>query len=149
MRRVLISAAVILLTAACGSSTQTPVPQPASHAAQASASPSLAPSLPHSVLMSLDAISKDTKKIAHDRGDDQALAADCRQLGTDASSAGVDKLTDPAVHTQWVKATGELQKAADECSSGASTGDDATMQQALTDLTAASDDLTTFYNMTP
>ena len=147
MRRFLVPIAAILLTAACGTSAHAPGPQPPSNSA--SASPSLIPLLPHNVLMSLDAISKDTKKISNDRGDDRAMAADCQQLGMDASSAGVEKLPDSAAQTQWVKTTGELQKAADECSTGTSTGDETTMQQALTDLTAAGEDLVTFTNMTP
>ena len=77
-----------------------------------------------------------------------AEAADCRKLGADASSASVETLPNQAWQQQWRKTMGELQKAADECSSGQSTGDDATMQQALTDLTAALDDLQTFDKMT-
>ena len=103
--------------------------------------------LPDDVTLSLGAISSDTKKIAHDGGGD-AEAADCRKLGADASSASVETLPNQAWQQQWRKTMGELQKAADECSSGQSTGDDATMQQALTDLTAALDDLQTFDKMT-
>lgn len=103
--------------------------------------------LPAEVTLSLGTIRSDTKKIVHDNGGD-AEAADCRQLGTDASSASVEKLPDPDWQAQWRKAMGELQKAADECSSGRSTGDDATMQQAITDLTAADNDIVTFNQMT-
>ena len=98
--------------------------------------------------MVLGAISNDMKKIANDRQDDPARATDCQQLGTGASAASVHKIPDPTWDAQWDKAMGEIQKSADECSSAASTGDNATMQQALTDMTAADNDIIVFNQMT-
>lgn len=103
--------------------------------------------LPDDVDASLSAIGADTEKIAHDNGGD-AEAADCRKLGSDASSASIETLPNATWQAQWRKAMGELQKAADECSSGQSTGDIATLQQGLTDVTAANEDLGTFLKMT-
>ncbi|MGW4566167.1 hypothetical protein ACWEN3_28400 [Streptomyces sp. NPDC004561] len=148
MRRIVMLVPVILLAAACSSAKPTvdggvPIGKP-------SPSPSVSPSvtfLPDDVMTSLGAIGADTKKIAHDGGGD-AEAADCQKLGTDASSASVETLPNPDWQTQWRKTMGELQKAADECSSGQSTGDIATLQQGLTDVTAADEDLATFLKMT-
>lgn len=143
MRRLMLATAAVLLTAACSSGGHAQAPRP-------SASPTPSPTatlLPGDVLTSLGAIGADTKKISHDSGGDTE-AADCRQLGKDASAAGIETLPNTMWQTQWRKTAGELQKAADECSSAQSTGDNATMQQALTDLTAASDDLQTFNQMT-
>lgn len=103
--------------------------------------------LPDDVTLSLSTIGSDTNKISHD-SDSATYAADCRRLGADASSASVETLPNSAWQAQWRKTMGELQKSADECSSAQSTGDQATMQQALTDLTAADDDLITFNKMT-
>jgi hypothetical protein len=148
VRRIVLLVPAILLAAACSSGTPT-VDGGVPHG-KSSASPSVSPGitfLPDDVDLSLSAIGADTKKIAHDDGGD-AEAADCRKLGTDASSAAIEKLPNPDWQTQWRKTMDEMQKAADECSSGQSTGDIATMQQALTDLTAADDDLGTFLKMT-
>jgi hypothetical protein len=141
---VLITATVVL-AGGCSGGGHTQSPQPS-----ASVAPSpTATLLPADVLMSLGAIGADTKKINQDRGADPGTyAADCRTLGKDASSAGVETLPVTAWQDQWRKTAGELQKAADECSSAQSTGDTATMQQALTDMTAALDDFQTFNQMT-
>lgn len=145
MRKAMLTAAVVLLATGCsGGGSSAPAQSPTS--ASVSPSPSVT-FLPDDVTLSLGAIGADTKKIAHDGGGDSE-AADCRRLGKDASSAAVETLPNAAWQAQWRKAMGELQKAADECSSSQSTGDDATMQQALTDLTAASDDIVTFNQMT-
>lgn len=147
MRRLIPAAAIVLLTAACSSGSHVPPSQPS---ASASASPSPSTTdLPDDVMLSLSAISSDMKKITRVRDDDAATyAADCQKLGTDASSASVETIPNPAWQAQWRKAMGELQKGADECSSGQSIGDRATLQQALTDVTAANDDLQTFLKMT-
>lgn len=144
MRRTALPIAAVLLTAGCSTTTHTP-PAPSPSSASATASPA---GLPASIDIDLGTIANDTKKIAHDRSDNSTLAADCRQLGTDASTASVDKIPDPTWQAQWSKAMTDLQKSADECSSAVSTGDDATMQQALTDLTAANDDIQTFNKIT-
>lgn len=145
MLRLFAAIVVVLLTAGCSSGTHAASPRPS---ASASASPSPTFTyLPDDVTLSLGAIGADTKKIAHDTGGDSE-AADCQKLGKDASAAGIETLPNPAWQAQWRKAMGELQKSADECSSAQSTGDDATMQQALTDLTAANDDIDTFNQMT-
>lgn len=146
MRRTALPIAAILLTAACSTATHT-APSAGPAPSSASASPSTT-ELPGGIDIALGNILNDSKKITHDRGDNSPLAADCRQLGADASSASVQTIPNQAWQAQWVKAMSELQKAADECSSASSTGNDATMQQALTDLTAADDDLQTFYKMT-
>ena len=144
MRRIAVACTVVLLTAACSNGGHAQAPRTSSPAA---ATPSPAATLlPADVLTSLGAIGDDTKKISHDSGGD-VEAADCRALGKDASSASVETLPVAAWQVQWRKVAAELQKAADECSSAQSTGDQATMQQALTDLTAASDDLATFNQM--
>lgn len=145
MRRLVLATAAVLLTAACSGAGHATPSQTGSSAA-ASPSPTVT-FLPDDVTLSLGAIGSDTQKIAHDGGG-ESESADCRQLGADASSAGTETLPNPAWQTQWHKTMGELQKAADECSSAQSTGDQATMQQALTDLTAADDDILTFNKMT-
>lgn len=150
MRRIVLLVPVILLAAACTSGKPVPTVDGSVPIGKPSASPSVSPSitfLPDDVTLSLGAIGADTKKIAHDSGGDTE-AADCRKLGADASSASVETLPNATWQAQWRKTMGELQKAADECSSGQSTGDIATLQQGLTDVTAADEDLGTFLKMT-
>ena len=144
MRRIAVACTAVLLTAACSSGGHAKAPRTSAPTVP----PPTATLLPDDVLTSLGAIGADTKKINQDRAADASTyAADCRTLGKDASSASVETLPNAAWQAQWRKTASELQKAADECSSAQSTGDDTTMQQALTDMTAALDDLQTFNQM--
>ena len=146
MRRIVLAAAVVLLTAGCSSGSHATTAQPS-----ASPTPSPSPSvtfLPDDVMQSLSTLSADMKKIVHDGDNRTAESADCGKLGADASSANVQTLPNPAWQQQWRKTMSELQKGANECSTGQSTGDIPTLQQGLTDVTAAGEDLQTFLKMT-
>ncbi|MGW4517285.1 hypothetical protein ACWEO4_36125 [Streptomyces sp. NPDC004393] len=153
MRRiVLLVIPAVLLAAGCSSKPVPTVDGSVPHG-KLSASPSASPSpsvtfLPDDVMQSLSTMSSDMKKIVHDGDNSTTEAADCGKLGADASSASVETLPNAAWQTQWRKTMGEMQKAANECSTGQSTGDIATLQQGLTDVTAANEDLQTFLKMT-
>ena len=146
MRRLMPAVAVVLLTAACSSGGHGAAVSP-SPSATASPSPSVT-FLPEDVMQSLSTLSADMKKIVHDGDNSRTEAVDCGRLGADASSAGVQTIPNPAWQQQWRKTMSELQKAANECSTGQSTGDIPTLQQGLTDVTAANEDLSTFLKMT-
>lgn len=146
MRKAILAAAVVLLATGCSSGDSS---APAQSSAPASASPSPSVTfLPDDVMQSLSTLSSDMKKVAHDGDNRSTEAADCGKLGADASSASVHKLPNPAWQQQWRKTMSELQKGANECSTGQSTGDIPTLQQGLTDVTAANEDLDTFLKMT-
>ncbi|MFB8183284.1 hypothetical protein ACFC8N_46405 [Streptomyces sp. NPDC055966] len=153
MRRIVLLVPVILLAAACTSGRPVPTVDGSVPHGNPAASPSASPSpsitfLPDDVMQSLSTLSSDVKKIVHDGDNSTTEAADCGKIGADASAAGVQTIPNPAWQQQWSKTMSELQKAANECSTGQSTGDIPTLQQGLTDVTAANEDLQTFLKMT-
>ncbi|MFF3912679.1 hypothetical protein ACFYZB_04210 [Streptomyces sp. NPDC001852] len=153
MRRT-VSAVVLLAClplTACATRTAAGAVPAVTVTRTASSSVSPSPSvtfLPDDVMQSLSTLSADMKKIVHDGDNSTAESEDCGKLGADASSANVQTLPNPAWQQQWRKTMSELQKGANECSTGQSTGDIPTLQQGLTDVTAANEDLQTFLKMT-